>query len=94
MIHRDRTQLVGQARNLEAVDDIQPRVLKVAGGFERLAELRAEMFEDILDEELAKYDRFLSELEDLQKKQDAVLGDIKVQVLGNSLVIEAKNSVN
>lgn len=77
-LHRERTQLVHQARILEAADDVQPRVLRVASGFERLAELRAEMFEDILDEELAKYDKFLHEMGTCRQKQESVLADIKV----------------
>ncbi|KAF9450357.1 BRO1-domain-containing protein [Macrolepiota fuliginosa MF-IS2] len=77
-IHHDRNQLVHQARALEAVDDIQPRILKVASGFERLTELKAEMFEDILDQELAKYDRFLSEMGNLRQKQEALLADVKI----------------
>lgn len=51
------------------------------------------MFEDILDEELAKYDRFLSELEELKKRQEIILGDIKVRLLCNLLNKEAKNSI-
>ncbi|KXN89114.1 pH-response regulator protein palA/RIM20 [Leucoagaricus sp. SymC.cos] len=77
-IHRGRFQLVHQTRDLEAADDIQSRILKVASGFERLAELRAEMFEDILDEELAKYDKFLNEMGSYRQKQESVLADIKV----------------
>ncbi|EKM78721.1 hypothetical protein AGABI1DRAFT_59755 [Agaricus bisporus var. burnettii JB137-S8] len=77
-LHHDRDQLVNQARNLEAADDIQPRVLKVASGFERLTEIRADMFEDILDEELAKYDRFINVMGDLQQREESLLGDIRV----------------
>lgn len=80
-LHRDRIQLVHQASALEAADDIQPRILKVASGFERLAELKAEMFEDILDEEILKYDRFLSEMGSFRQKQEAILADIKVGVI-------------
>lgn len=71
--------MLRQARALEAADDVQPRILKVASGFERLAELRAEMFEDILNEELAKYDRFLNEAGNCRQKQEVVLSDIKVR---------------
>lgn len=70
--------MVHQARALQAADDIQPRILKVASGLERLTELRAEMFEDILDEELVKYDRFLTEIGELKQKEETILADIKV----------------
>jgi len=68
---------------LEASDDIQPRILRVASGFERLTELRAEMFEDILDEELAKYDVSLREMRTYQQRQGAVIADIKVRSTTN-----------
>jgi programmed cell death 6-interacting protein len=77
-LHHGRDQLIHQAQNLEAADDIQPRVVKVASGFERLIEIRADMFEDILDEELAKYDRFLTAMGDLQQREEILLADIKV----------------
>ncbi|KAJ3573631.1 hypothetical protein NP233_g2307 [Leucocoprinus birnbaumii] len=77
-LHRERTQLTHQARALEVADDITPRILRVASGFERLAELRPEMFEDILDEELAKYDRFLHELGNCRQKQETILADVKI----------------
>ncbi|KAL9714113.1 pH-response regulator protein palA/rim20 [Leucoagaricus gongylophorus] len=76
--HHERAELVQQVRALEASDDIQPRILRVASGFERLTELRAEMFEDILDEELAKYDVSLREMRTYQQRQGAVIADIKV----------------
>jgi len=81
--HHERAELVQQVRALEASDDIQPRILRVASGFERLTELRAEMFEDILDEELAKYDVSLREMRTYQQKQGAVIADIKVRSTTN-----------
>jgi len=76
---RERTELVQQVRALEASDDIQPQILRVASGFEGLAELKAEMFEDTLDEELEKYDVSLREMESYRQKQEVVISDIKVQ---------------
>lgn len=78
-IRRERTELVQQVRALEASDDIQPQILRVASGFEGLAELKAEMFEDTLDEELEKYDVSLREMESYRQKQEVVISDIKVQ---------------
>jgi len=77
-LHRDRDQLVHRARSLAAVDDIQPRIMKAASGFERLTEVTPDMFEDISDEELAKFDKFLVEMDEIARKQIEILGEIQV----------------
>jgi programmed cell death 6-interacting protein len=79
-LSRDRDQLVNRARRLAEADDIQPRILKVARGFERLTDVQPAMFEDVLDDELAKYDRILQDLADLEQKQIAILSDIEVRL--------------
>jgi len=78
MLHRDCEQLVYRARSLAEVDDIRERVFTSASGFEKLAELRPEMFEDTLGEELLKYDKFLVEIGDLGRKQKDILETIQV----------------
>ncbi|KIM39855.1 hypothetical protein M413DRAFT_19615 [Hebeloma cylindrosporum] len=78
-LHRDRDQLVHRARSLAAVDDIQSRIMKAASGFEKLTEVTPDMFEDILDEELAKFDKFLVEMEEIVRKQDGILGEIQTR---------------
>jgi programmed cell death 6-interacting protein len=60
-------------------DDIQPRILRAASGLERLAEVQPAMFEDISDEELAKYDKFLQEVGENEQKQNGLLADIQVR---------------
>lgn len=77
-LRRDRNQIVHRAQALGSADNIQQRVMKSSSGFERLAEVTPDMFEDILDEELAKFDKFLIELEDLEKKQNDIIEDIQV----------------
>jgi programmed cell death 6-interacting protein len=44
------------------------------------------MFEDASDQELAKYDKFLVELRELEEKQNVVLMDIKVREASNNWV--------
>ncbi|KAF9563243.1 BRO1-domain-containing protein [Agrocybe pediades] len=76
-LHRDRDQLVNRVRSVAAGDDIRPRIMKAAAGFERLADVTPAMFEDLSDEELAKYDRYLSEMDDLERKQQEIINDIR-----------------
>ncbi|KAF8149996.1 BRO1-like domain-containing protein [Crassisporium funariophilum] len=76
-LSRDRDQIVHRARSLAAADDIQPRILKASSGFERLAEVQAEMFEDVSDEQLAKFDKFLVEMAEIERKQKEILEEIQ-----------------
>ncbi|KAF5367502.1 hypothetical protein D9758_003681 [Tetrapyrgos nigripes] len=75
-LHVNREQVVSRAQKLAEVDDIQPRIIKAATGLEKLGELQPAMFEDILDQELAKYDKFISWLKDLESKQQEILQSI------------------
>lgn len=77
-LHDSVDDLVQRAKLTTEVDDIQDRVLLVSAGFEKLAEVRPAMFEDIMDEELAKYDKFLKEISDLEQKQVTTLSELKV----------------
>jgi len=78
-LQETRDKLVQRARIMSEADDIHPRILKAASGFERLAEVQPAMFEDISDEELAKYDKFLREIGENEQKQNAFLADIQVR---------------
>lgn len=82
-IHRTRSQLVRRAQSLADVDDIRARILKVSSGFERFAQVEPAMFEDVLDEELSKYDKFLREIGEVKQKQDGILSDIQVQAISD-----------
>ncbi|KAG5728797.1 hypothetical protein E4T56_gene6254 [Termitomyces sp. T112] len=76
-LHRTREQLVRRVQTLAAADDIRGRVTKVAAGFARLAEVTPAMFEDVSDEELAKYDKFLVEMSDTRQRQVAIIAEIQ-----------------
>ncbi|KAF9532602.1 BRO1-like domain-containing protein [Crepidotus variabilis] len=76
-LHREAGQLVRRARSRAASDDIQPRILKAASGFERLTTVTPEMFEDVLDDELAKFDTFLIEIREMKKRQTGLLEEIR-----------------
>jgi programmed cell death 6-interacting protein len=72
-----RAKFVQRAQHLADADDIGPRILKVAAGFARWVELKPAMFSDVSDEELAKYDKFISGIEEGRNKQDGILQDIE-----------------
>jgi programmed cell death 6-interacting protein len=78
-LYSDRENLIRRAESLAEADDIQPRIFKAASGFERLAEMRPAMFEDVLDDELAKYDKFIQWMKKLDLKQEELLDSIKVR---------------
>lgn len=77
-LNRDREQVVHSVRSLADADDIVPRIMNASSGFERLAEVTPAMFEDVSDEELAKYDKFLLEMKDIAHKQSELLSAIEV----------------
>jgi hypothetical protein len=77
-VFRTRSQLVERAQHRAEADDIQPRIMKVASGFERWAEVQPVMFADVSDEELAKYDKFIQGIAEGEQKQNGILQDIQV----------------
>jgi programmed cell death 6-interacting protein len=78
---RDRNQMVLRAKRLADADDISVRIVKEAAGLERWAEVQPSMFEDTLDQELAKYDKFRRDIEDSAARQSELLESLKESVL-------------
>ncbi|KAJ7931480.1 BRO1-like domain-containing protein [Mycena leptocephala] len=76
-LHRELQDFVRRAQSLADADDIYPRVLSAASGLEKLAEVKPEMFEDVSDQELAKYDKFLEEINRGESKQAELLATIE-----------------
>ncbi|KAK7033123.1 pH-response regulator protein palA/RIM20 [Favolaschia claudopus] len=76
-LHRELQEFARRAQNLADADDIYPRVLTAAAGLEKLAEVKPEMFEDVSDRELAKYDKFLEEINKGESKQAELLATIE-----------------
>lgn len=77
-IQRSRAQMISRATRLAASENITPRILKAASAIERWVEVQPSMFEDVLDEELAKYDKFRADIEEGEQQQEVVLESIKV----------------
>lgn len=76
---RSRADLVRRAVRLAESEDIKPRILKAAATIEQWVDVQPSMFEDVLEDELAKYDKFRSDLEGSEQKQSELLNSIKVQ---------------
>ncbi|KAI0065090.1 BRO1-domain-containing protein [Artomyces pyxidatus] len=78
-ISRDRELLVSRAERLADADDITPRVLKAAAAVERWVDVQPSMFEDLLDEELSKYDKFRNDIQQGGVKQEEILAALKTR---------------
>jgi programmed cell death 6-interacting protein len=48
--------------------------------FERWDEVEPVMFQDIMDEELDKYDKFLESIGESEQKQKDILSDVQVRI--------------
>ncbi|KAI0293747.1 BRO1-like domain-containing protein [Russula brevipes] len=77
---RERNQLMSRAQRLGDADDISARIVKEAAGFERWAEVQPSMFEDTMDQELAKYDKFRRDIEEGAVKQAELLENVKTRM--------------
>lgn len=77
---RERAQVVLKAKSRAEAEDITPRILKAAAAIERWVEVQPAMFDDVLDEEMAKYERYRDELDENDQKQEVLLESIKVGV--------------
>lgn len=77
-LHRDCEQLVRRAQSFASSDDIRPRILAASSGFERLTVVTPAMFEDVMDEELVKFDKYLVEMVSMGRRQKELLDEIQV----------------
>ncbi|CAK5268540.1 unnamed protein product [Mycena citricolor] len=75
-LHRSLDDFVARAQSLAKADNIHNRIASVASGLEKLAEVKPDMFEEVMDQELSKYDKFLQELERAGEKQKGLLRTI------------------
>ncbi|KAG9001425.1 pH-response regulator protein palA/rim20 [Tulasnella sp. JGI-2019a] len=74
----ERAETVDRVKRVAAADDIQPQISRQAQAFERWVEVKPAMFEDVLSNELAKYDQYREEVEASRLKQELLLGKLKV----------------
>lgn len=76
-IRRTRDDLVIRARRRVESDDIRPKVLAAAANLKHGIEMSAVTFEEVSDNELAKYDKFIQGLTEGRKKQEEIISSIK-----------------
>ncbi len=79
-MHTERSRIVADAKRTAEQDDLRPIIVQEAtrmahGGS---GDVKSEWFENVFEEELKKYGRFVSELEDNQKRQEELLAEIRV----------------
>ncbi|KAH9942761.1 pH-response regulator [Amylocystis lapponica] len=86
-IMRGRAEYVRRATGLADADDIKPRILKAAAAVERWVEVQPSMFEDVLDEELAKFEKFRTAIEEGEQQQEVLLESIKER---NALFLQSR----
>ena len=84
----ERNQLVLRAQRLADADDISTRIQKEAAGLETWTEVQPSMFEDTLDQELVKYDKFRHDIEEGAAKQMELLGNVKESPLQQSIIFD------
>ena len=77
-VQRARSEIVVAAKRQKDWDDITPRILKDASGFERWVEVKPEMLEDTLEQALSAYEKFRTQLDDSEQKQTELLESIQV----------------
>ena len=70
--------MVSRARRLADSDDIRPRIMREASNIERWTDVEPAMFENTLDEEMNKYEKFKDAIEEGADKQEELLEQMKV----------------
>lgn len=79
-----RVQLSQRARRLADADDIQPRIMREAGAIERWIEVEPAMFENTLDREMSKYEKFKDGVEEGADTQIGLSDLIRVFIFTGS----------
>ncbi|KAH8118025.1 BRO1-domain-containing protein [Phellopilus nigrolimitatus] len=74
-----RAQLAQRAQRLADADDIQPRIMREAAVVERWTEIEPAMFENTLDQEMNKYQKFKDGIEEGADKQVELIESIKAR---------------
>ncbi|PVF99793.1 putative pala protein [Serendipita vermifera] len=76
-IRRNRQLTLIRLQNFASSDDISDRIKLVALGLERWTEVKAEMFEDVMTEELQRYEKYRNEISSTEPEQRDLLRKIE-----------------
>jgi len=74
-----RDSIISRAKRLASMEDIKPNVLRKATTFDGWTQIGPEVFEDVVNEGLLKYDRFKDDLEENAVAQEGMLVQIEVR---------------
>ncbi|EIW83874.1 pH-response regulator [Coniophora puteana RWD-64-598 SS2] len=74
---RTRQDLVARAQRLAEADDVRPAVMRAADALDSADEAQPAVFQDVLDRELMKYDKFIQGVEAGRGRQEEILESIK-----------------
>ena len=87
-LSKTRAEIVARVDRLASSDDITQRIAKAASAMEQWVNVQPAMFEDVLDEELCKYDKYRVQLEENGQKQDEILDTVKVHLFASVVHID------
>ncbi|KAI0833513.1 BRO1-domain-containing protein [Trametes gibbosa] len=76
-LSKARAELAARVDRFASSDDITQRVAKAASAMEQWVNVQPAMLEDILEEELSKYDKYRIQLEDNGQKQGVLLHSLQ-----------------
>lgn len=76
-IIQSRTELVRRVQRIVNTDDVSGRFKREEASLARWTEVRPEVFDQAIEEELGKFDRYKEDLEQDQRRQDEALSGIK-----------------
>lgn len=75
-----RGDQVRRATRLADSEDITPKITRAANALERWVDVQPARFEDVMEQELTKFDKFRIGVEETAREQEALLAQIKVWV--------------
>ena len=74
----DRANVLARAQRMVDADDVQPRIMREAAARERWTDVTPAMFQDAMDEEMGKFDKFRGMVDEGAEKQGDLLAQLQV----------------
>ena len=79
-VTRKRADHVRRAMRLAESEDITPKITRAANALEQWVDVQPAKFEDVMEQELTKYDKFRVGVEETAREQESLLEQIKVRI--------------
>lgn len=77
-LRNTRARCIESVRQRASTDDIKPRLVREAAGLARWVEVKPAMFEETMEEEMGKFDRYKESVEEGREKQHELLAQVEV----------------